>query len=85
MRILVCRAQAGVVRQVWLELLPGTTAGEAAQASGLAGSDWCGAIGVHGAQVAPEHRLVEGDRVELYQPLAVEPRARRRNRAERRR
>jgi len=85
LRIRVCIARAGVVQQVLLELETGATAGQAAQASGLVTADWPGAIGIHGVTVDAGQLLADGDRVELYQPLAVDPRTRRRARAARRR
>ena len=38
------------------------------------------ACGVWGKQVAPEHVLRDGDRVELYRPLLVDPKTARRER-----
>lgn len=69
---------------VSLELPRGATAGDAVQASGilsrhagLAG----GAIGIFGEVVAAETPLSNGDRVELYRPLVVDPKEARRRRA----
>lgn len=39
------------------------------------------AMGVYGRKVASEHVLADGDRVELYRPLTIDPRERRRRRA----
>lgn len=41
------------------------------------------AIGVFGTRVAPCAPLTQGDRVEIYRPLQVEPKQSRRNRADR--
>lgn len=42
-----------------------------------------GAVGIFGELCERERVLVEGDRVELYRPLQVDPKAARRHRAER--
>lgn len=42
-------------------------------------------IGIHGRVVAAQATLRDGDRVEIYRPLAVEPKEARRRRAFRRR
>jgi putative ubiquitin-RnfH superfamily antitoxin RatB of RatAB toxin-antitoxin module len=85
MRIRVCRAGSAGVRQVELDLNAPSTAGQAVLASGLVGADWQGPIGVHGLMVPWNHLLEEGDRVEILHPLPVDPRTRRRARAEARR
>ena len=48
----------------------------------FAGIDFgrCG-LGVYGTIVTPQHVLVEGDRVEIYRELAVDPKNARRRRA----
>ncbi|MDE2149019.1 MAG: RnfH family protein, partial [Gammaproteobacteria bacterium] len=38
-------------------------------------------LGVRGRQVAPEHLLTEGDRLEIYRPLMVDAKTARRRRA----
>lgn len=63
-----------------LDLPAGATALSAVQASGLAERhpeiDLTHVkFGVFGKVVAPETRLADGDRVEIYRPLAVDPRA----------
>ena len=69
-----------------VELRDGATARDALLASGLL--ERCAEIdpatatyGVFGRVVAPDHPLQEGDRVEIYRPLKVDPRAARRARA----
>ena len=69
-----------------VELREGATAAEALQASGLL--ETCSEIdpatatfGVFGRVVLADHRLQDGDRVEIYRPLKVDPRAARRARA----
>ena len=42
------------------------------------------AVGVFGRRVAPDARLADGDRVEIYRPLGLDPKERRRRRARKR-
>ncbi|MCK7593122.1 RnfH family protein [Pseudomarimonas salicorniae] len=53
--------------------------------AGLDRGDLPPAVGVFGREVMPDHRLRDGDRVELYRPLLCDPKAVRRERAERER
>ncbi len=75
-----------------LELAAGATVAEAlraarplAESAGLppeAGLDWeRGAVGIFGLACARSQALREGDRVELYRPLATDPKENRRRRA----
>ena len=41
------------------------------------------AVGIFGRKVSPDHVLQDGDRVELYRPLQVDPKDSRRQRAAR--
>lgn len=84
MYIRVCVARGAQVVESWVELPAGASVAQAIQASGLAPQAWPGAVGVHGEVAGPGRVLQAGDRVELYQPLAVDPRTRRRERARRR-
>lgn len=67
-----------------LRLAPGATVAEALQASGLMprrGLDAASAeVGVWGARCPRDHRLRDGDRVEVYRPLQVDPKEARRRR-----
>jgi putative ubiquitin-RnfH superfamily antitoxin RatB of RatAB toxin-antitoxin module len=69
-----------------LTLSVGATAGDAVAASGLAGRhpeidfERC-KLGIYGKVASPGHRLAEGDRVEVYRPLALDPKEARRRRA----
>lgn len=68
-----------------LNLPAGTSAIAAVRASGLAERhpeiDLAGArLGVFGKRVAPDTPLSDGDRVEIYRPLAADPRLARRAR-----
>lgn len=69
-----------------VELGEGATAADALRASGLLEN--CSEIdpatatfGVFGRVVPADHSLQDGDRVEIYRPLKVDPRAARRARA----
>lgn len=73
-----------VVEQV-VTLREGATVRDALQASGLAGSMSSGELrgagtGVWGRKASLEQVLREGDRVELYRPLQVDPKLARRER-----
>jgi putative ubiquitin-RnfH superfamily antitoxin RatB of RatAB toxin-antitoxin module len=81
----VVYAEPGAVWQVALRLPPGTTAGQAVQASGFAGRfpqflNHTLAIGIFGQACAAERLLSEGDRVEIYRPLTFDPMESRRRR-----
>lgn len=73
-----------------LYLSQGATAGEAVVLSGLDAICLreCGhgpaALGVYGRKVAEDHAVGQGDRVEIYRVLTVNPRERRRQRAQKR-
>jgi len=67
-------------------LAPGSTVESAVERSGLLRRlppEARPRFGIFGRRVAPEHRLTEGDRIEIYRPLQVDPRASRRARAKR--
>ena len=71
---------------VSLELRAGATAADAVRASGLLQRHpeielGRHRIGIYGRVVAGEAPLADGDRVEVYRPLLVEPKEARRRRA----
>ncbi|NCT66353.1 MAG: RnfH family protein [Rhodanobacteraceae bacterium] len=70
-----------------LELAEGATVADAIAASGLqrefALDTDALAVGIWSKAVARDARLHEGDRVELYRPLKIDPKEARRRRAER--
>lgn len=73
------------VVQVTLQLPQGATLADAVQASGLcqrfADIDMAhGSVGVWGRKAPPDHPLREGDRVEIWRPLTVDPKLARRER-----
>lgn len=75
-------------RLIALAVEAGCTARQAVRCSGIAvefpGLDIEGAtLGIFGRVVSDETRLAAGDRVEIYRPLLIDPKAVRRARAER--
>jgi putative ubiquitin-RnfH superfamily antitoxin RatB of RatAB toxin-antitoxin module len=42
---------------------------------------WNSPVGVYGRRMAPDHPIKHGDRVEIYRPLAADPKTARRARA----
>ncbi|QIB66275.1 RnfH family protein [Kineobactrum salinum] len=69
-----------------LQVVPGTTALEAARRSGIT-ERFAGIVledarlGIFGKVVAPDQVLREGDRVEIYRPLIADPKEVRKARA----
>jgi len=78
----VC-AEAGRQTVLKLEVEAGCTAGEALLRSGILAlhpgvdASSCG-LGIFGHEVTRDHRLHDGDRVEVLRPLMEDPRERRR-------
>lgn len=79
----VAYALPTVQHRIDLTLPSGSTVSEAVAASGilqrcpeLMGQDLV--LGIWGERVAPDTAVTGGDRVEIYRPLAEDPRARRR-------
>jgi putative ubiquitin-RnfH superfamily antitoxin RatB of RatAB toxin-antitoxin module len=71
------------VREWVLELVPGSTVADAIAASGMTTAfpaAHAGPAGVWGRSVEPAHLLRDGDRVEVYRPLRVDPKVARRER-----
>ena len=87
LRVAVVWAERAQQIVVELEVPGGTTAAEAVALSGIRAR--CPAIaadatlGVFGRQVTSGHRLEDGDRVELYRPLPMDPKVTRRELARR--
>jgi putative ubiquitin-RnfH superfamily antitoxin RatB of RatAB toxin-antitoxin module len=75
--VVYARADAAEVRAV--DLPSGGTVKDALAASGFQLQNQ--AVGVFGKRVALDHRLTDGDRVEIYRPLAMDPKEARRRRA----
>ena len=68
-----------VLEQV-LDLPSGATLQDAIAACGLPGGPGECAMGIWGRQVAADHVLRNGDRVEVYRPLLADPKVARRER-----
>jgi putative ubiquitin-RnfH superfamily antitoxin RatB of RatAB toxin-antitoxin module len=78
MKIDVVYALPATAQAVTLSLPAGTTVREAVAAAGLPAG---GKFGIFGRIVAPETRVADGDRVEIYRPLKLDPKEARRRRA----
>lgn len=90
LRISVCHAGPASVWQRALALPAGSTVGDAVAACGFAaafpGQDaWAMGVGVFGKLCQADTLLANGDRIEIYRPLAFDPKVSRRRRAEHRR
>ncbi|HYG43070.1 MAG TPA: RnfH family protein [Bordetella sp.] len=91
LRICVCHAEsAESVWQCMLALPAHATVADAVRASGFAArfpdrDAWQLGVGVFGKTCKADTRLADGDRVEIYRPLAFDPKVSRRRRAEHRR
>lgn len=75
----VVYAQAKEVDTVSLRMPAGATVREAIAASGFSAA--FAAAGIFGRRVPLDTKLADGDRVELYRPLALDPKEQRRQRA----
>lgn len=81
-RIGVILAWSGAQRQVEqreLQLPAGSSVADALVAAGLDADDWAG-LGIWGRRVTALQALRDGDRIELYRGLRVDPRHARRER-----
>lgn len=82
----VVYAAAGLQILRRVELAEGSTVEQAINASGIAGMLPAGAIdgrhlGVFACKVAPDQIVQNGDRIEVYRPLTLDPMEARRRRA----
>jgi putative ubiquitin-RnfH superfamily antitoxin RatB of RatAB toxin-antitoxin module len=91
-RIRVEVAYATPARQILLgiEVPPDCTVAEAIELSGIREAfpemdPVPAAVGIFSRKVALDHKLQDGDRVEIYRPLLVDPREMRKQRAQKRR
>ena len=77
--------QRQIVREIEVEA--DATVNDAIQASGIlrdCPADFISAgVGIFGRRVAPAAGLRDGDRIELYRPLLIDPKEARRRRAKR--
>ena len=78
-------AHAQRAQVVSVKLPAGATLRDALAAAGFELDFEKQAFGIFGERVALDHRLANGDRVELYRPLAMDPKEARRRRAARKR
>jgi putative ubiquitin-RnfH superfamily antitoxin RatB of RatAB toxin-antitoxin module len=74
--------RAGIDRQIvrQTELPCGSTVRQAIEASGLAGVDTA-RLGIFSRRVSPDLVVEDGDRIEIYRPLLLDPMEARRQRA----
>jgi putative ubiquitin-RnfH superfamily antitoxin RatB of RatAB toxin-antitoxin module len=79
MKVEVVSARAGGADIVTLALPAGATVRDALAAANMKGA----VVGIFGRRVELETRLADGDRVEIYRPLAMDPKEARRRRAKR--
>jgi putative ubiquitin-RnfH superfamily antitoxin RatB of RatAB toxin-antitoxin module len=80
MKVEVVQALPGGAQIVSVELPAGARLRDALAASGF---HHAGTFGIHGKRASLDQPLAEGDRVEIYRPLAVDPKEARRRRAAR--
>jgi len=79
-RVEVVAALPGRVDAVTVELPAGAVVRDALRAAGVQAEE----VGVFGKRVRADTPLADGDRVEIYRPLALDPKERRRQRARKR-
>jgi uncharacterized protein len=78
-----CCSAPGKVEVVDIHLPHGASVADALRASGLGGeAEPAPSVGVWGVLRELGHRLRDGDRVEIYRPLTVDPMEARRRRAQ---
>lgn len=83
MRVEVLLARPGTLVRREVDLPPGATIRDAVGASGLVHPEARWAAGRYGKLLDPDSPLVDGDRVEIYRPLAADPNEQRRRQAKR--
>ena len=79
LKVEVVHARPDGAQAVDVRLAEGATVRDALAASGLKGNQ----VGIFGKRVTLDTRLADGDRVEIYRPLAIDPKEARRRRARR--
>lgn len=79
LRVEVVQARPERAEVLEIRLPEGATVRDALIASGLTGNQ----VGIFGKRVTMQTRLADGDRVEIYRPLAMDPKEARRRRARR--
>ncbi|OFZ99891.1 MAG: hypothetical protein A2Z64_06235 [Betaproteobacteria bacterium RIFCSPLOWO2_02_67_12] len=81
LKVEVVHALPGLQRVVALELEEGASALDAVRAAGI-GAPYA-SLAIYGQKIEPGTKLRDGDRIELLRPLAADPNAARRRRAQR--
>lgn len=84
MEVEVVYALPGSQQLVKVHLKPGATVWDAVIASGFTTQPQQ-KFGIFGKAVPPDTRVAQGDRVEIYRPLLIDPKEARRNRARKQR
>ena len=79
LRIEVVHARPDRADVVEIRLPDGATVRDALLAAGMSAEK----VGIFGKLVKPETRLADGDRIEIYRPLTLDPKEARRRRARR--
>jgi putative ubiquitin-RnfH superfamily antitoxin RatB of RatAB toxin-antitoxin module len=79
MKVEVVYARPEGAQVVRLDLPSGATVRDAVLASGFKMENQ--AVGIFGKRLPLDHPLADGDRVEIYRPLAMDPKEARRRRA----
>ena len=79
LRVEVVDARPNRALVVEVRLPAGATVRDALAASGFKGNQ----VGIFGKRVTMDTRLADGDRVEIYRPLKLDPKEARRRRARR--
>ncbi|OAI50105.1 hypothetical protein AYO46_10595 [Betaproteobacteria bacterium SCGC AG-212-J23] len=79
LRIEVVYAQPDGAQVIELRLADGATVADALTAAAIRTQR----VGIFGKTVKPDRRLADGDRVEVYRPLRMDPKEARRRRARR--
>jgi hypothetical protein len=85
MKVEVVYARPGGAQVANVSLPAGATLRDAVAASNLVDDLERYSFGIFGKRAALDHPLAEGDRVEIYRPLAVDPKEARRVRARKKR
>ena len=80
LRVEVVKALPRRETVVTVEVPAGATVQDALKAAGLESHN---AVGIFGERVGPDTRVADGDRIEVYRPLAADPKEARRRRARR--
>ncbi|MDQ5848871.1 MAG: RnfH family protein [Pseudomonadota bacterium] len=81
MEVEVVYASPASQQVVKVHLKPGATVRDAVVASRLDVKNY--KLGIFGRTVPPDTKLADGDRVEIYRPLLIDPKEARRRRARR--